>query len=136
MKIRVGDIVKVQRGKDAGRSSVVEKVYPKTGKILIKGVNEVKRHLKVNDKGEGGIVTVNRPLDVSKVMVVCPECGKTTRVGFKLTDGKKSRYCKKCLKSIDKVKGEKSKDKIDGKKKVAKKVEVKKKDKINKEKKV
>ena len=120
MKIRVGDIVKVLRGKDAGHSSVVEKVFPKSGKILVKGVNEVKRHLKVNDKGEGGIVTVNRPFDASKVMVVCPECGKTTRVGFKMNDGKKVRICKKCSKSIDKVKTEKVSEKKVEKKKLLK----------------
>lgn len=128
MKIRAGDIVKVLRGKDAGHSSVVEKVFPKKGKIMIKGVNEVKRHLKVNDKGEGGIVTVSKPLDASKVMVVCPDCGKTTRIGYKIIDGKKIRYCKKCSKTISNVK------KVEKAKEEDVKKEIKtKKDKIKKE---
>lgn len=133
MKIRVGDIVKVLRGKDAGHSSVVERVYPKSKKVLIKGVNEVKRHLKVNDKGEGGIVTISKPLDASKVMVVCPDCGKPTRIGYKVVDGKKVRFCKKCSKVISNVRKSeavKVEKKVDGEMKAPEKV---KKDKIKKE---
>jgi large subunit ribosomal protein L24 len=101
MKIKKGDKVKVSYGKDKGKEGVVEKVYQKANKVLITGINLYKRHIKKNEKmPQGGIVDVPRPLDVSKVMLICPKCKKTTRVGF-LVDGKKKfRLCKKCQSKI------------------------------------
>jgi large subunit ribosomal protein L24 len=101
MKIKKGDKVKVIYGKDKGKEGVVEKVYQKVNKVLISGVNLYKRHIKKNEKmPQGGIIDVPRPLDVSKVMLICPKCKKPTRVGF-LVDGKKKfRLCKKCQSKI------------------------------------
>ena len=101
MKIKKGDKVKVSYGKDKGKEGVVEKVYQKANKVLIAGVNLYKRHIKKNEKmPQGGIIDVPRPLDVSKVMLICPKCKKPTRVGF-LVDGKKKfRLCKKCQSKI------------------------------------
>jgi len=101
MKIKKGDKVKVIYGKDKGKEGVVEKVYQKANKVLIAGVNLYKRHIKKNEKmPQGGIIDVPRPLDVSKVMLICSKCKKPTRVGF-LVDGKKKfRLCKKCQSKI------------------------------------
>ncbi|KKQ23624.1 MAG: 50S ribosomal protein L24 [Candidatus Roizmanbacteria bacterium GW2011_GWC2_37_13] len=97
MKIKKGDKIRVMAGKDKGREGKVEKVYKKSNKILISNINVYKRHVKKNEKmPQGGIVDVPRPLDASKVMLICPKCGKATRVGFKIEKNKKLRVCKKC----------------------------------------
>ena len=101
MKIKKGDTVRVFAGKDKGREGKVEKVYKRSDKVLIANINVYKRHVKKNDKmPQGGIVDVPRPLDVAKVMFVCPKCKKATRVGFKVEKDKKFRVCKKCESKI------------------------------------
>jgi large subunit ribosomal protein L24 len=101
MKIKKGDKVKVIYGKDKGRTGVVERVYRKDNKVLIPGINLYKRHIKKNEKmPQGGIIEIPRPLDVSKVMLVCPKCGKTTRVGILREGKKKWRICKSCKSKI------------------------------------
>ncbi|KKP86659.1 MAG: 50S ribosomal protein L24 [Candidatus Roizmanbacteria bacterium GW2011_GWA2_35_8] len=97
MKIKKGDKIKVMYGKNRGQEGKVEKVYVKAEKILVQGVNIYKRHIKKNDKlPSGGIVDVPRPILASKVMLICPKCGKVTRVGVKLDKDKKFRICRKC----------------------------------------
>lgn len=97
MKIKKGDKVKVMAGKDRGREGKVDRVYSKSNKIVIPGINIYKRHIKKNDKlPQGGIIDVPRMIDISKVMLICPKCGKTTRVGYKIEKDKKFRICKKC----------------------------------------
>jgi len=101
MKIKKGDKIKVITGKDKGRDGVVERVYIKGSKILITGINIYKKHIKKNEKmPQGGTVEVPRPLDVAKVILVCPKCKKTTRVGYVIEQGKKFRVCKKCKSKI------------------------------------
>ena len=101
MKIRKGDKVKVIYGKDKGREGVVEKVYKKSMKVLVPGINLYKKHVKKSEQfPQGGVVEVPRPLHVSKVMLICPKCNKPTRVGYKLVDGKKFRICKKCKSTL------------------------------------
>ena len=95
MKIRTGDKVKVISGKQKGTESVVEKVYKNSRKVLVENVNVVTKHAKVTSTG-GGIMKINKPIDVSNVMVICQKCLKTVRLGYKLIDGKKFRICKKC----------------------------------------
>jgi large subunit ribosomal protein L24 len=103
MKIKKGDKVKVMAGKDKGRESVVDRVYKKSGRVLIQKINIYKKHIKKSDKmPQGGTVEVPRPLDIAKVMLVCPKCGKTTRVGYKVEKSKKYRVCKKCESKLDK----------------------------------
>ncbi len=97
MKIKKGDKVKIIAGKDKSREGTVERVYPKQNKIIIAGVNLYKRHVRKSDKmPKGGIIDVPRPLDVAKVMLVCPKCGKKTRVGYEVDKKRKYRICKKC----------------------------------------
>lgn len=97
MKIRKGDKVKIIAGKDKNRQGKVEKVYRKQNKVLILGINIYKKHIKKSEKfPQGGVVEIPRPIDVSKVMLICPHCGKTTRVEFVVEKNKKKRRCKKC----------------------------------------
>ncbi len=102
-KIKKGDLVEVISGKDKGKRGKVLRVIPKERKVIVEGVNIVKRHQRPNPRmREGGIVEREAPIYASKVMLVCPNCGQRTRVGFKVVDGKKVRYCKKCGEIIDK----------------------------------
>lgn len=97
MKLKKGDEVIVILGKDKGRKGKIERVFPKTGKVLIPGINIVKKHLKPRKEGEkGGIVEIAKPIAVSKVALICPKCGKKTRVGWLITKETKERICKKC----------------------------------------
>ncbi len=97
MKIKKGDKVKLITGKDEGREGVVEKVYSKQRSVLIPGLNIYKKHIRKNEKmPQGGVVEVPRPLAISKVILVCPKCKKTTRVGYRIDKNKKTRICKKC----------------------------------------
>lgn len=101
MKIKKGDKIRVITGKDKGREGLIERVYRKSKKVLVQGINLFKRHLKKSEQApQGGIVDVPRPILISKVMLICPKCGKTTRVGFKLEKNKKFRICKKCQSKI------------------------------------
>ena len=97
MKIRKGDNVKVLSGNDKGKTGEVLSVIPKTNKIVVKGVNIRKKHIKPRRQGEeGGIIPVECAINSSIVNVVCSKCGKATRVGYQIEDGKKVRVCKKC----------------------------------------
>ena len=97
MKIRKGDNVKVLSGNDKGKTGEVLEVIPNTQKIVVKGINVRKKHVKPRKQGEeGGIIPVECAIHSSKVNVVCPKCGKATRIGYVEEDGKKVRVCKKC----------------------------------------
>ncbi len=97
MKIKKGDLVRVVYGKDKGREGKVEKIYRKKNQVLIPGINLYKRHVKKNEKmPQGGVISIPRPLDASKVMIICKSCKKLTRVGYQVKRGKKIRICKKC----------------------------------------
>jgi large subunit ribosomal protein L24 len=97
MKIRKNDTVIVTTGKDSGRQGIVEKVSLSQGTVLVSGINQYKRHIKKRSKDQPGeIVTLSRPLDVSKVALICPKCKQPTRVGFMVKKDKKIRVCRKC----------------------------------------
>lgn len=97
MKLKKGDKVKVIAGRDTGREGSIERIYEKTNRIVIPDINKFKKNVKKSEKmPQGGIIEVPRPLDVSKVALICPKCGKTTRVGYEVKKGKKNRICKKC----------------------------------------
>jgi len=101
MNIRRDDTVVVLSGKDKGKKGKVISADPKNGKVIVAGVNVAKRHLKARKPGEeGGIIKKETPIYASKVMLVCPECGKPTRVAHTVKDGVKLRACKKCGKTI------------------------------------
>lgn len=97
MKLRKGDTVKVLSGNDKGKTGEVMEIIPKTNKIIVKGVNIRKKHIKPRKQGEeGGIVSVECAIHSAKVNVVCPKCGKATKVGYVIEKGEKVRVCKKC----------------------------------------
>ena len=97
MKIKKGDNVKVLSGNDKDKTGEILEVIPKKNKVVVKGVNVRKKHVKPRRQGEeGGIISVECPIDSSKVNVVCPKCGKATKVGYIEEKGEKVRVCKKC----------------------------------------
>ena len=97
MKIKKGDTVQVLSGNDKGKKGEVLEVIPKTQKIIIKGVNVRKKHVKPRKQGEeGGIIPVECSIHSSKVNVVCPKCGKPARVGYGMEGDTQVRVCKKC----------------------------------------
>jgi len=101
MKIKKGDKIKVMSGKDKGRQGVVEKIYKKTSKVIVTGINQYKKHIKKNEKmPQGGIVEISRPIDVSKISLICSKCGKIAKIGYKVEKNKKFRICKKCQNKI------------------------------------
>ena len=96
LKIRKGDRVVVLSGKDKGKEGVVHLAIPSERKVVVEGVNTAKRHRKARSATEpGGIIEIDKPIDVSNVAVISPKDGKPTRVGYKLVDGKKIRVCKR-----------------------------------------
>ena len=98
MKIRRGDRVVVLSGKDRGKDGNVTRVMPAAGKVIVDGVNVAKKHQRATKATmQGGIIDKDMPLPVANVAVLCPACGKPTRVGYKIDgDGTKVRVCKKC----------------------------------------
>ncbi len=97
MNVKKGDTVVVLSGKDKGKQGKVQGTVPSEAKVVVEGVNMVTCHTKPRRQGEeGGIVRREAALYASKVQVVCPKCGKPTRVAHKIEDGKKSRVCKHC----------------------------------------
>lgn len=101
-KVRKGDRVVVTTGRDKGKKGEVLRVYPAEGRVLISGVNVVKKHQKQTQTQQGGIVTKEAPINVSNVAHIDPKSGEPTRVGFKtLADGRKVRVAKKSGESID-----------------------------------
>jgi large subunit ribosomal protein L24 len=96
LKIKKGDRVIVLSGKDKGKEGVVQRAMPTEGKVVVEGVNTAKRHRKARTATEtGGIISIDKPIPVSNVAVISPSDGKATRVGYKITDGKKVRVCKR-----------------------------------------
>ena len=97
MNIKKDDKVVVLSGKDKGKEGKILSADPKALKVIVEGVNVATKHQKPRKQGEeGGIIKVETPIYAAKVQLVCPKCGKGTRVGHKIADGKKVRVCKKC----------------------------------------
>lgn len=97
MRIKKGDNVKVLSGNDKDKVGEILEVIPKQNKIIVKGVNVRKKHVKPRKQGdEGGIISTECPIDSSKVNVVCSKCGKATKIGYSEEKGEKVRICKKC----------------------------------------
>ena len=97
MKIKKGDNVLIIAGKDKGRTGKIIKALPKELKVLVEGMNLKKKHSRPKRQGEKGqIVEIPAALDVSNVKIICPKCGKVTRVGYKIEKNNKQRICKKC----------------------------------------
>lgn len=102
MFIKSNDKVKVIAGKDKGKEGVVLRVLPAKDRVVVKGVNVVKKHQKPNNANpNGGIVEFEAPIHVSNVMLIDPSTNEQTRVGFKVVDGKKVRVSKKSGNAIE-----------------------------------
>jgi large subunit ribosomal protein L24 len=101
MKIKTNDTVLIISGKDRGKKGKVLKVLPDKKRIMVEGVNLVKKHRKKKSEREKGqIVEIPKPIDISNAKFICPRCLRPTRVGSKNLEGKKLRYCKKCQEDI------------------------------------
>lgn len=99
--IKKGDTIYIISGKDRGKSGVIEKVFPKKGKILVQGINMVKKHAKPTKKNpKGGLIDWPLAFDISNAMIICSKCNKTTRTKYKITNGKKTRICVKCNSTV------------------------------------
>lgn len=108
MKVKKNDTVLVVTGKDAGKTAKVLVALPKANKVVVDGINVQKKHKKARNANEvSSIVNQSGAIDASNVMVVCPECGKATRVAYKLDGDKKIRICKKCGAGLDTAKAAK-----------------------------
>jgi len=96
MHVKKGDKVKVISGKDKGKTGVVLAAFPKKNRVLVEGVNLIKKHAKPSQENpQGGIITKEAPIHVSNVMPIDPKTGEPTRVGYKIVDGKKSPHREK-----------------------------------------
>lgn len=102
LKIKKGDQVIVLSGEDKGKTGEVVKSMPKDSKVVVQGINLVKRHTKPSQTTPGGIVTKEAPIDVSNVAIVDPKTGKASKIGYKEVDGKKVRVARKSGEVIDK----------------------------------
>lgn len=100
LKIKKGDKVKVLLGKDRGKDGTVEFVRAGDNRVFVNGVNLYKRHVKKMGDVEGGIIDIPKSLHVSNVGLICPNCKKLTRIGYKMVGTTKMRICKKCKKEI------------------------------------
>ncbi len=96
-KLKKNDKVKVISGKDKGKEGSIISFVPKKNRVIVEGVNIVKKHQKASQSSKGGILEKEASIHISNVKLVCPHCGEAARIGFKyLETGEKVRYCKKC----------------------------------------
>ena len=96
-KIISGDEIIVLRGKNKGERGRVRQNMPREDKLVVEGINIVRKHIARGRARQAGIVEVEAPMHASKVMLICPSCQEATRVGFRFNDaGEKVRFCKKC----------------------------------------
>ena len=97
MRLKKGDNVIMMNGKDRGKSGKISRVDVARSKILVEGLNLIKKHIRARQQGQKGqIISKERFVAVASVALICKVCGKPTRLGYRLTDGGKVRICKKC----------------------------------------
>ena len=103
MHVKKGDKVKVLSGKDRGKEGVILEAFPKKDRVLVEGINMVKKHAKPSqDNPQGGILNQEAAIHVSNVLPIDPKTGEPTRVGYEVRDGKKVRVAKKSGEVLDK----------------------------------
>lgn len=101
MKLKRDDDVIIVKGKDKGKRGKIEKVFSKDNMVLVPGVNLYKRHYKSKVQNKPSeIIQITKPFAVGNVALVCPNCHKITRIGYKMENKEKVRICKKCKKKI------------------------------------
>lgn len=103
MKIRKDDTVLVIAGKEKGKTGKVRFAYPKKERIMVEGINFIKRHVRARGRvRQAGIIQLEAPIPMSNVMLLCSRCNRPTRVSFRfLEDGRKVRVCNRCSEVID-----------------------------------
>ena len=103
MKIRKDDTVVIVTGKDRGRKGKVRFAYPENERLLVEGINFIKRHTRAKGQvKQAGIIEREAPVHISNVRLLCSKCNHPTRIGFRfLEDGKKVRFCRSCGEVID-----------------------------------
>ncbi|MDD3678788.1 MAG: 50S ribosomal protein L24 [Patescibacteria group bacterium] len=107
IKLQKNDKVLVISGKDKGKTGRIERVITKKREVIVSKINIVKRHIKPSQhRSVSGVVESESPLAISKVALICPSCGKPTRVGYQKKNNEKNRICKRCKKVIEKTKEE------------------------------
>lgn len=106
LHVKKGDRVVILSGKDKGKEGKIIEALPKKGRVVVEGINKVKRHAKPTQASpQGGIIVKEAPVHASKAMLLCPACDKPTRIGkTAMPNGKTARTCKKCGEIIDKDK--------------------------------
>lgn len=103
MHVKKGDKVMVISGKDKGKTGVILAAFPKQDRVLVEGINMVKKHAKPSQiNPQGGILNQEAPIHVSNVMIIDPKSGEPTRVGYKIDGNKKVRVAKKSGEILDK----------------------------------
>lgn len=101
MKIKKEDTILIISGKDKGKKGKILTAFPKERKVIIEGLNLKTKHRRGRRQGEKGqIIHLPAPINVSNVKLICPKCGKAARVGYKIVEKKKYRFCKKCSQEI------------------------------------
>jgi large subunit ribosomal protein L24 len=100
MKLKTNDIIQVISGDDKGRSGKITKVFLKENKVLVDGINTYKKHVKPQGEQKGGVLTLSRPIQISKVALLCPNCKKPSRIKYSGEGKNKVRVCVKCNKPI------------------------------------
>lgn len=102
LHVKKGDTVQILAGKDKGKQGKIISAFPKNSKVIVEGINKVKRHSKPSLKvPNGGIISKEMPIHSCKVQLVCPACNKPTRIAHKSVNGKNARVCKKCGEVIE-----------------------------------
>ena len=102
MFIKTGDKVRVIAGKDKGKEGNVKKIFAAQNRVIVEGINKVKKHQKPNNANpNGGVIDTEAAISASNVMLIDPSTNESTRVGYKFVDGKKVRVAKKSGKTID-----------------------------------
>jgi|SRR3989344_8446173 len=101
MKVKKGDNVVITRGKDRGKSGKIVQVLPEARAVVVQSLNMRKVHVRPKKQGEKGqLISKESPLDVSNVMLICPQCSNPARAGYRISKDIKSRICKKCTATI------------------------------------
>lgn len=102
LKIRRGDIVQVTKGRDKGKKGKVLKLFLAEKRAIVEGINLLKKHKrKTQQDQQGGIVSIEAPISISNLALLCKSCNHPTRVGFKvLADGTKSKFCRACNEAL------------------------------------
>ncbi|AMP20331.1 50S ribosomal protein L24 [endosymbiont 'TC1' of Trimyema compressum] len=102
LHVKKGDKVEIIVGKDKNKNGKILESYPSDGKVLVKGINKVKRHTKGTQKNpQGGIIEKEAPIQASNVLLFCSKCNRGVRHGHEVKEDKKVRVCKKCGKVLD-----------------------------------